>query len=406
MYFLKFTIQVFLYYMKNVLYICVVCLFLSSCNSGDKTTAVPVAKYQLFSGTPSYGTQYTTYTQDGNIAMITTLNNDSLCAYVTSPSGKLISKKVLNLNVRLWASSITPTPDNGFIVSGYQYDNLFFYYHISVMKFNHLGDTVWTRTYNNNQSTSYQGRKIIPTKDGNYMVYATNGSNSSGNVVLLKIKPNGDSLWMKQIYTSSSTYNLFNMMQTEDGNYLIMGQGSTSYPGLYMIKIDNNGNWIMDKNVQDTAYYYYNGRYSTELPGGDLLLCYNSNQSFGNAYSLLIRADAEGNVKWQKRFSDNSLSQVLNYIAVNKDGGYTLAGTVYPGTSSSINGAANWIMKTDAAGNVIWEKKFRGEFTNYNALNILKTADDGNIITGSCTGDFSSTSRVFFTQMDANGNFK
>ena len=405
MYFLKFTIQVFLYYMKNVLYVCLVCFLLSSCTGNEKTLVAPVARYQLYAGAPSYGQQYSTYTQNGNIAIVTTLNSDSLCTYVLNQSGKLISKRVLDLGVRLWASSITPTSDNGFIVCGYKYDNLFFYYHISVMRFNQLGDTVWTRTYNN-QFSSYQGRKIIPTKDGNYLVFATNGSSSSGNVVLLKIKPNGDSLWMKQQFTSTSTYNLFNLMQTQDGNYLILGQGSTSYPGLYMMKVDNDGNWVMERNVDDTGYNYNTGRYSIELPGGDLLLCFNASQSFSNSYSILIRADANGNVIWQKKYSDNSLSQVLNYVALNQDGGYTLAGTAYPGTSASISGAANWIMRTDATGNIVWNKKFRGEYTNYNALNILKTTDDGNIITGSCGGDFSSNSQLFYTLMDANGNFK
>ncbi len=106
----------------------------------------------------------------------------------------------------------------------------------------------------------------------------------------------------------------------------------------------------------------------------------------------IVKLDSNGVKEWDKDFGGNN-DDLLYSLTVTKDGGYLLGGTSYSGTSGdktdSLRGAQDyWILKTDSAGNKLWDKTFGGNNIDW-MYSCVQTADSGFIIGGYSYSDSS-----------------
>ena len=103
---------------------------------------------------------------------------------------------------------------------------------------------------------------------------------------------------------------------------------------------------------------------------------------------------------WDRRFGGSGTEGFAEVVKTT-DGGYLLAGYSSSGLSgnksqSSRGGTDYWIIKTDAAGNKIWDQRYGGTGNDY--LNqVIPTADGGYLLGGSSesglNGDKTQASR-------------
>ncbi|GIV34150.1 MAG: hypothetical protein KatS3mg031_1685 [Chitinophagales bacterium] len=97
----------------------------------------------------------------------------------------------------------------------------------------------------------------------------------------------------------------------------------------------------------------------------------------------IIRLDANGDVVWQKVYGGSS-TDIANAIRPTKDNGYIVAGytTSTNGDITGNHGSQDfWIVKLDAAGNLLWSKTLGGTGADA-AYAITQTSDDGYIVAG------------------------
>lgn len=144
------------------------------------------------------------------------------------------------------------------------------------------------------------------------------------------------------------------------------------------------------------------------LVSGLLLLC--SIINLQPVYAQTIPA-----VNWEKRYGGN-LREQAEKVKVTSDGGFIIGGWSFSGKGGSkseySNGYADfWLVKTDAAGNILWDKTL-GASDGDLLYDILQTTDGGYLVGGSsgspANGDKTQTYRgagdFWIVKLNANGD--
>jgi len=150
--------------------------------------------------------------------------------------------------------------------------------------------------------------------------------------------------------------------------------------------------------------------------------------SFGYFDVFISKLDAAGNFLWAKHLGGTSndddyavtIDPTGNYIYVTGNFGGTA--DFDPGANTYNMSAAGsldiFVCKLDVSGNFIWARQMEGSSTNYSFATGIVTDNSGNVYTTgyfSGTVDFdpgngvfdlsSTTSDIFFSKLDASGNF-
>jgi hypothetical protein len=190
---------------------------------------------------------------DGNFLIAgvssTKTSNTSGCIFKITPGGETLWTRSSGGKI----FSIQASSDENYMVSGALVDSVSGESEIFLMKINNAGKTIWTKSFAN--SRSQHGDKILPTSDGNYLLlgysswYDTIGkivTYHRSNVFIMKITPEGDSIWTR-IYSSPAFENqFFNILSSEDGNFLISGLQHTvsTFDKAWLLKINQNGDTL------------------------------------------------------------------------------------------------------------------------------------------------------------------
>ena len=126
---------------------------------------------------------------------------------------------------------------------------------------------------------------------------------------------------------------------------------------------------------------------------------------FRNAWSLwysyfyLLKIDADGNEEWNQTYGIFNSEHVAKSIQQTNDGGYIIAG--YQGVTYQYDAV---VQKTDANGNLEWEKSY-GDANAYDiAQSAQQTADGGYIVTGMTSSYGSQASDILLLKLDVDGN--
>ena len=160
-----------------------------------------------------------------------------------TPNGDTIWTKTYgDKNLREDAYAIVSTPEGNFIVVGQTYSYSTENYNIYIIKINPNGDTLWTKTY---RSIFIEGSTIIPTSEGNFIVVVNSESN---DIYLLKINSGGDTIWSKTYRAFIGPDETYSIVPTRDGNFIIAGATYLGLTCVYLLKINTNGDTIWTKS--------------------------------------------------------------------------------------------------------------------------------------------------------------
>jgi hypothetical protein len=119
-----------------------------------------------------------------------------------------------------------------------------------------------------------------------------------------------------------------------------------------------------------------------------------------------VQSTNQPRITWRKSFG-NGFCEGLDSVQQTSDGGYILAGDTTSDSRCSNDDA--WLIKTDADGNVLWDKKFGGpeesetQITSDSASNAQQTSDGGYIAIGN-TRTINANKVAWLIKTDSNGN--
>lgn len=191
----------------------------------------------------------------------------------------------------------------------------------------------WARSYGDKGWN--EGRCIQPTDDGNYIILGVTGPTNAPldiSAWLLKINPQGDTIWTRTYTYGQSEYNAGNcVQQTNDGGYIIVGA----------------------TRLKDYNYLYFQDIW-------------------------LIKTDPLGDTIWTKVYGDPVIKDCDNgyYVQQTGENGYIIIGT-----TNDVDGhQCIWVLKTDENGDTLWTRTYDG------AAYCIQTTSWGYALTGAKDG--------------------
>jgi hypothetical protein len=258
-----------------------------------------------------------------------------------------------------------------------------------LVKTDALGNMQWNKTYGT------PGQELLFTlvmaSDGGYLLKGITG----GVGWLVKTDVNGNMQWNKTIVTPYGNW-LYTAIQTNDGGYAFAAanttQAGTIVSDAILIKTDSSGNIQWTQAYGGPAVDVGWGLVQTK-DGGYAMSGYTFSFGAGGQDGWLIKTDANGNMQWNKTYGGTN-DDSLQTIIIATDGGFAIAG------KTRSLGAGNldvWLVKTDSYGNVQWSKTFGGTEDDSGPDNnhVKQTADGGYVIAGT-TASFGAGGQDFY----------
>jgi len=292
------------------------------------------------------------------------------------------------------------TADGGYIVTGYTETYGAGYYDVFLVKFDSSGDTLWTRTFGGQGWD--QGRQVLQTTDGGYIVVGDTRSFGVGawDVYLIKTDADGDTLWTKTI-GGTDLKRGFAIQTTLDGGYVITGSKSTSGAGrddVYLVKTDAGGDTLWTRTFGGDTEDVGNSVQQTS-DGGYIITGFTESFGAGGTDVYLVKTDATGDTMWTRTYGGTGADygQAGRQTA---DGGYIVTGSTRTYGSGFYD---VYLVKTDAQGDTMWTRRFGGAGMDEGHA-VQQTGDSGYIITGRTWSFVTGEYDVYLIKTDADGD--
>jgi hypothetical protein len=280
------------------------------------------------------------------------------------------------------ANSIVQTANGDYAVTGSSGGDLLLF------KTDENGNVEWKHTYGGQYLD--EGKTVIKTIDGGYAVvgYTVSYGQGKSDVYLIKTDSLGTLEW-NMTYGGLEEDSANSIVQAKDGGYVISGQTFSYGAGekdVWLIKTDDNGiiQWSKTYGGADTDY----GCSVVEPQDGDFVVA-GTTLSFGTEKSddtqktddyWMIKTDANGNMKWNKTYGGVYFDYANSMIQTN-DGGYAIVGFMHSYENRFDYKQEFYLVKTDANGNTMWTQSYEGQKRD-KAYSVTQTVDGGYAIVG------------------------
>jgi hypothetical protein len=274
------------------------------------------------------------------------------------------------------------TPDGGYVVAGGSGDEYRYsesghpggrsdLWRAYVVKTDANGGVMWQGLYGELQGNN-AAEYLNLTSDGGYVVFTdsdTAGSMGSNNFGLMKIAPDtpGDCKkpqaqappmqWHKGHGTDRGDHVHYGL-QTSDGGYIMTGQTSEGRRGgsdMLVVKTDAAGDLQWQKIIGTPKLPDY-ANFVTEVSGGFIVA--GARAVSGDQDRALVKFDKSGKILWQKTYPHAGNDEIRG-VDETDDGGFIATGYIGSARSGYLfisDDGQGSILKTDAEGNLKWEK--------------------------------------------------
>ncbi len=248
------------------------------------------------------------------------------------------------------------------------------------------GKLRWSKFYGGDKND--HGQKFIKTKDGGFAMVGHNRSvDDLGDVYIVKSTNNGEQIWENH-FGGQFVDHGFDVVENEQGEFVIVGTLGGFYnpttfdylnhdADIFIIKTNAQGEKIWEKTFGGSGHDW--AKKIISAPGGGFFISGSTQSEGAGSFDMfLMKMDEEGNQLWMKTFGGTNF-EYGETIQLSADNNLFLLGT-----SASYSGnykPDHFLVKTDLNGNLIWEKTFGGEGSDYSS-SLVCTPDSGCVFTG------------------------
>ncbi len=226
-----------------------------------------------------------------------------------------------------------------------------------LMQVSFIGDTLWNVSFGDSANGDNFGSRALAIASDSiyYFLGGSNGSyiSFSDSGMLLKIDTSGAVLWASKVKFAPRSTTGWNMIKSSKEELVMVGNNYDFHPLYQFI------------NIGACAYAF----------------------------------DTSGNLLWNQSYTNGIGEQKLWQLVETPDKGFMMCGWTYLGPSG--NNADFWVIRTDSAGNVIWEN-FYGGAGNQGGLGITKLSDGNYLLCGERVNQNYGKGRII--KIDINGN--
>jgi hypothetical protein len=356
---------------------------------------------------------YNTGFPDIGIKILQTVNNDYLIAGFTYDSNKIRLIRINSFGEVIFnrtyggpgedrVNDIVETPDSCFIIVGQTRsfgnggDELY------LLKIDNNGDIIWTKTFGGPGDDSWGW--VTNLHDGGFILTGK----IDEQVVLIKLDAGGNHLWTKNpgFHSNETLGSIIGIVVTSDGGFLISGSSHSrdGYSGsrVYLIKTNNLGETLWSQ-----VYDYFASTIPSaviETHDGNYLILGTGRhvkEFFGFGDSMfLIKVDVSGNVTWVKTYDGGNRDCRGFSVQNTAEGGYILSGDVQVWGNGTVDII---LVKTNSEGDAEWTKAFNLGY-HESGQSVIQTSDRGFAVTGYVNLNSNwYSSRFFLLKTDSLG---
>jgi hypothetical protein len=252
---------------------------------------------------------------------------------------------------------------------------------------------IWNRTFGGEKNDEV--RRIIRVSDGGFLVIGQTESFGKGAWVI-RTGADGRERWNKT-FGKRGTDSFNAAVELRDGGFALAGTSdafSAKGQGAWLVRIDAQGTELWNRTFGGDVLDY--AQSVAENPRGGLVIAGVTNSDSGQlADALLIRTDSAGNLIWKKTFGGSGADEARS-VVVTRQGEIIFTGSIFtPGLSVD----DFWVVKTDAEGTEIWNRKFSGKGLE-RGMAIILTPDNGFLAIETVAAD---TCRIKLVKLDQDG---
>ena len=130
---------------------------------------------------------------------------------------------------------------------------------------------------------------------------------------------------------------------------------------------------------------------------------FGETESFGVGQSdfWLIKTDSAGNMQWNRTYGGVSIETSGSMYATT-DGGYIMCGST---ASFGAGGYDAWLVRVDGNGNTEWNQTYGGTDNEY-ANHVIQTVDGGYALGGRTLSYGTGADYFWLVKVDADGNME
>jgi len=261
----------------------------------------------------------------------------------------------------------------------------------------------WSKIYGGTGDDQALGNNV-QTSDGGYALSGQTSSFGAGGIDawLLKTDPSGNIEWNMTWGGSQDDY-FADMIKIKDGSFVLTGYtnsfGAGNYDGILM-KVNASGTLLWNQTYGGSGGDQVISLFQTS-DGGYVLSGITNSSGSGNSDFWLVKTDATGNMQWNKTYGGTGVDGA-QYANQAGDGGYAIAGYT---ASFGAGGFDFWLVKTDTLGNMLWNKTYGGTGTD-RANAMIQTNDGGYALFGPTTSFAIGGQDGWLVKTDLNGNIQ
>ena len=189
------------------------------------------------------------------------------------------------------------------------------------------------------------------------------------------------------------------IIQASDNNYIIVGNTMTLYDKLdvYLMKCTGSGDtlWTRKFGGQKDDHGWCVKETSDK---GFIITGFTESYNALLNDVLLIKTDENGMEQWHRTFGGSG-DDIGWSIAVNKDGGFTIAAETNSFGNHELDA---YLLRTDSNGDTLWTRTFGGPDTD--RVFSVDLANDGSILLAGLTYSYGAGDRdAYLIKTDPNG---
>ncbi len=226
----------------------------------------------------------------------------------------------------------------------------------------------WKKVYSDNQNQLWEGWNNNLKTTGESYGFAggkVNLDNGYVGVNIYEFNSSFDILNQNTIFYDSVPKRVFYSLKSRDKSWYMTGQiynFDEEEFQLLLLKADSSGNYLWHKLFGDNVYEY--GSHIIELSNGNIITAGNSwVTNINNTRWYVINTDTAGNIIWEKYYGRSGFNNGYVTSMLETPDSCILACGTYPAAGYGAGGDEilpdGCLRKIDMNGDLVWEKRYR-----------------------------------------------
>ena len=277
--------------------------------------------------------------------------------------------------------------DNGFIAVGSKgYHNAVSQPDIWIVKTDNIGELVWEKSIGHADSSEL-AYDIIPTNDNNYIIVGeqykyNNGSHEGWEALVVKIDEDGNQIWLKKYGDGTYKADVFkNIKQTNDGGYIISGTTKNfgaEFLDAWLFKIDENGNEEWNVIYGEENYELFQHVFQTSDNG--YIASGYTNSDFGNGDFdfYVVKTDETGNKIWENNYGTEVKDRAYNLLPL-QNSNFLISGSYLNAETNKFD--IKIIEIEESNGDIVWEQTYQDTTDCNEPVTAIETPDNCILLT-------------------------